>query len=136
MEYFWGSSITLLCLFFLNKIVNKQIILNKTKIVFTQTRKNELVKQYYQKSSNKKVNSQSKKSRAKNFIRGLVVEDLIYWIEDGKLVFANLVNGKIDETSKKGVDTHSMSKVELDKIMFIVDKLAEGNKDDSGNSGK
>jgi len=136
MEYFWGSSITLLCLFFLNKMVNRQIMLNKTKIVFTQTRKNELVKQYYQKSSNKKIDSQSKKGKAKNLIRGLIVEDLIYWIEDGKLVFANLVNGKIDETSKKGVDTHSMSKVELDKIMFIVDKLAEGNKNDSGNSGK
>jgi len=29
-----------------------------------------------------------------------------------------------------------MDKVELDKMIFIVDKLTEGNEDDSRNSGK
>jgi len=34
--------------------------------------------------------------------------------------------GQIDYNSKKGVDTYTMDKIQLDKTIFIVEKLTEG----------
>ncbi len=48
---------------------------------------------------------------------------------------ARFTDGKIDEENKIRVDMMAMDKVELDKMIFIVDKLTEGLTDDSGNSG-
>jgi hypothetical protein len=41
----------------------------------------------------------------------------------------------IDKDSAEQVDTISMDKVQLDKMLFIMDKLREGINDDSRGSG-
>lgn len=106
--------------------------------IFTQSRKVELIRNYLFNTIGPKqeVKTQSKEHIKKNSKKAFFWLDNVYWIENGFLVTAKLNNNKIDETTKKKVDTHSLDKVELDKITFIVDKLTEGNKDDSGNSGK
>ncbi len=138
MEYFLGSLITLLCLFALNFKIKKDEPYRIQVPTFSQSRKYLLIKKYLISvpKARHSHTSQSTKNFAKNLIRGIVVEDDIYWIEDGRLVTANLVNGKIDENSKKVVDTHTMDKVELDRVMFIVEKLTEGDGNDSSNSGQ
>ncbi len=45
------------------------------------------------------------------------------------------IDGTVDKDSTTRVDTDSMSKVQLDKMLFIVDKLREGTFDDSGSAG-
>jgi hypothetical protein len=138
MEYFLGSFITLISLFTFNvmlKKITKHTIGTPT---FTQSRKVELIRNYLINviSSEPEVRTQSKEHVKKNSIRAFFWADNVYWIENGFLVTAKLDDGSVDENTKKRVDTHSLNKVELDKITFIVDKLTEGNKDDSGNSGK
>ena len=80
--------------------------------------------------------TQSRKHVKKNSRKAFFWQDDVYWIEDGFLITAKIIDNQIDNNTKKKVDTHSLSKVELDKMIFIVDKLTEGNKDDSSNSGK
>ena len=138
MEYFLGSLITLLSLFIFNKMT-KKITNYKIDIPeFTQSRKLYLVKDYIKQVIEPKptLKTQSSEHRKKNSIKAFFWGSNVYWIENGFLVMAKLNNNEIDETTKKRVDTYTLDKVELDKITFIVDKLTEGNKDDSGNSGK
>jgi len=138
MEYILGSIITLISFFIFNKMT-KKIISEKMHIpIFSQSRKLELIKNYLINVTSpiEETKTQSRENAKKNSIKAFFWADNVYWIENGFLVTAKLNNDKIDETTKKKVDTHSLDKVELDKITFIVDKLTEGNKDDSGNSGK
>jgi hypothetical protein len=106
--------------------------------IFTQSRKVLLIKNYINNVINPEpyIKTQSREHAKKNSIKAYFWDDKVYWIENGFLVTAELANQGIDESTKKRVDTHTLDKVELDKISFIVDKLTEGNKDDSGNSGK
>jgi hypothetical protein len=138
MEYIFGSIITLISFFVFNKMT-KKIITQKMHVpTFTQSRKVELIRDYLFNTIGPKQEekTQSREHIKKNSRKAFFWLDNVYWIENGFLVTAKLNNNKIDETTKKKVDTHSLDKVELDKITFIVDKLTEGNKDDSGNSGK
>ena len=87
------------------------------------------------------INTKPLKTQATEYFESkhiLVVrnENNVYWIQDNVFYVADIVNGQVAEETKKRVDTSNMNKVELDKISFIVDKLTEGKKDDSGNSGK
>ena len=138
MEYVLGSFITLLSLFIFSKMT-KKITSERIPIpIFTQSRKVLLIKNYISNVLEPEpyVKTQSKEYAKKNSIKAFFLNDNVYWIENGFLVMARLTNTGIDETTKKRVDTHSLDKVELDKISFIVDKLTEGNEDDSRNSGK
>ena len=138
MEYLLGSILTLISFFIFNKIIKNVTNVTINIPIFTQSRKVQLIKDYLINivTPKPKTKTQSKEYQKKNSIRAFFLADNVYWIENGFLVTAKLNDNKIDETTKKRVDTHSLDKVELDKITFIVDKLTEGNKDDSGNSGK
>jgi hypothetical protein len=66
------------------------------------------------------------------YVRTVIFENKAYWIKEKIFFVADLVDGQIDLASQRRVDTLSMDKVQLDKIMFIVDKLTEGKDNDSG----
>lgn len=138
MEYFLGSVITILSLFVFNQMLKKITSETLRVPVFTQTSKVELLKNYLVSIVTKKPEkeTQSTNHLKKNSMKAFFLGRDVYWIEKGFLFTAKITNNEIDESTKKRVDTHSIDKVELDKISFIVDKLTEGNKDDSGNSGK
>ena len=63
------------------------------------------------------------------------MDDQAYWIKDNIFYKAPLVGQSIDKDLAEEVDTISMDKVQLDKMLFIMDKLREGINDDSRGSG-
>lgn len=138
MEYFLGSVITLVSLFVFNQMLKKITSETLSVPTFSQTTKVELLKNYLINIVTKKseTETQSRNHLKKSSMKAFFLGKDVYWIEGGFLFTAKIGNNEIDESTKKRVDTHSLDKVELDKISFIVDKLTEGNKDDSGNSGK
>jgi hypothetical protein len=72
----------------------------------------------------------------KNRQRMIFTEDKAYWIKDNAFYEAALLeSGEIDNSTAKVVDTMTMDKVELDKMIFIVQKLTEGTRNDFGNPG-
>lgn len=79
--------------------------------------------------------TQAKKHWDKMHVRVVFSDTEAFWIADNKLFRAFLVDGRVDEDSTQVVDTMTMDKVELDRVMFIVEKLTEGLANDSGNSG-
>jgi hypothetical protein len=83
----------------------------------------------------KAKNTQSRNLVSNHELRVVFVDGLAYWVKDNCFYQANVIEGKIDDFSKKVVDTMGMNKVELDKMFFIVQKLTEGKKNDGRGRG-
>jgi hypothetical protein len=79
--------------------------------------------------------TQSSVHEAKKFTTVLVLEDVAYWIKDNKVYSASILEDKIDGESTSVVDTMGMDEVELNKMIFIIDKLTEGANNDRSDSG-
>jgi len=134
MEFFLGIVTTILCMLVLNIKINKINIQRIGVPIFTQSRKFLLTSFLSTDFYEQHRITQSSKVESKKRRKGFVLENVAYWIEKGFLVSADLNHGQIDFNNVKRVDTHTIDSVELKKIMFIVEKLTEGN-DDSSNTG-
>lgn len=138
MEYFLGSAITLAIVFLLERKLSKSSH-PKMKLRHSQSRSHALFPstspaQYY---TYQDINTQATKHNShKNETRVVLHEDDAYWIAGHTLFTAKLDGHSIDRESTKIVDTMALDKVELNKLMIIVDKLTEGtDKNDNGNPG-
>jgi hypothetical protein len=87
---------------------------------------------FSQKKNTEKV-SQLTKHEAKNRIDVLVVENKAYWVSNNVFYSGDIVDGAIDHETTSPIDIINMKKEEVDKMLFIMDSLKNGNKDD--NSG-
>ena len=56
----------------------------------------------------------------------LIVEGKAYWTKNNVFYVSNIVDGDIDKNNAQVVDTMGMNKVELDKMLFIIDQLRKG----------
>ena len=79
--------------------------------------------------------SQSKIRQEKENVRVIIVENEAYWIKDNTFYTAPMVNNLIGKDYAMQVDTSTMDKVQLDKMLFILDKLREGISNDSRGTG-
>lgn len=140
MEYFFGSIITLATIASLNLLLRKKSNrLIKVRVVFSQSRVNELMKpllimrHFIGAIEGKKVETQSRKHHAKQHVKVIISETEAYWIANNKFYTADVLNNLIVQETTREVDTMAMDEVQLNKIMEIVDML--GDKNDSGSSG-
>ncbi len=78
--------------------------------------------------------SQSKNHEKETNVRVIIVDGQAYWIKDNIFYNAPLLNDMVDKESAQRVDTTHMDKVQLDQMLFILDKLREGISDDSRGS--
>ena len=78
--------------------------------------------------------SQSRNHEKETNVRVIIVDGQAYWIKDNIFYNAPLVNNLVDKESAQRVDTTHMDKVQLDQMLFILDKLREGVSDDSRGS--
>lgn len=78
--------------------------------------------------------TQSKIHHDKTNVKVIILDNQAYWIKNNIFYKAPLVDQVIDKDSAEEVDTISMDRVQLDKMLFIMDKLREGKNDDSRGS--
>ena len=71
----------------------------------------------------------------KTNLRVIIMDGLAYWIKDNKFYEADINGMDIDKDSARIVDTMGLDKVQLDKMLFIMDRLREGLPNDSGSAG-
>jgi hypothetical protein len=128
-----GITVTMLLLFYI--FILKNNIKNNKQPIISQS----MLQHRY---SNRKNNSRRIKSRTqsklhydKSNIKVIILDNNAYWIKDNIFYKAPLVNELIDKESAEQVDTMGMDKVQLDKMLFIMDRLREGINDDSRGSG-
>ena len=129
MEYLLGSIVTLASVILINKIVRRTASQGQLNFQITQSYLFKLLSEYNDKMVEDKAmpDTQSYKHIKNQYVRIMIVEDEAYWIKDNQLYVAKFEDGTIDTDSTTEVDTMSMSKVELEKTMFIVETLREEN---------
>lgn len=86
-------------------------------------------------NSKKEIESQSVKHAANTMIKIIVIDSKAYWIKDNIFYSAETRSGDIVEHTTEPVDVSTMSKKDIDKMLFILDNLRKGKNDDSGSTG-
>lgn len=132
MNNFYGAiaiTVTILLLLYVyllkNRVnKNKQVIVSQSMLLY---RYNSLDK----KPRKLKTKTQSTIQHDKTNIKVIILDNNAYWIKDNMFYKAPLVNELIDKESAEQVDTMGMDKVQLDKMLFVMDRLREGIVDDS-----
>lgn len=72
------------------------------------------------------TNTQSFEYERKTNVRVVILGDTAYWVKDNKVFMADMNDGVLDGESVQEVDMMGMDQVQLDKMLFIMDQLAEG----------
>ncbi len=137
MEYLLGSIVTALTILVMNRWVQSRHSVKKNLKIDIRQSKNfkNFMKILVPEPSFSKADSQSLKHFDSKHLRILVLENNAYWIANNIFYTADIVNGDIDKDNARQVDTMTMDKVQLKKMMFIIEKLTEGLDNDSRNSG-
>ena len=132
MEFLLGTLTTTLVLFiFIVFLINKK---NKREpfflIKYSQSHIHRilspLLPQVDQISKISNKNNQSGKHLKNTNVRVLIVEGKAYWTKNNVFYVSSIVDGDIDKDNAQVVDTMGMNKVELDKMLFIIDQLRKG----------
>jgi hypothetical protein len=137
MEYLIGAVVAVILMIATNRFVSNHVKQQSFPIKYYQSSSFELIKHIIQKASVAEDSpvTQSSKHFDKISTKILFVDEQAFWIKDNTLFMADVVEGEIDNDTTTEVDTMNMNKVQLEKTIFIVEKLREGMNNDSGNPG-
>jgi hypothetical protein len=138
MEYLLVVGLTLCLCWSIIKISNKKRIAFLKKIKYRQSDIYEMIKNVIpkQRFDKPKFMTQSEKHIQKNMLKVVISEDRAYWILGNVFYTANAIDGRVDENTVKPLDVDNMSRIELDKMLSILDDLKQGvGPDDSGSAG-
>jgi hypothetical protein len=137
MEYFLGSAITMIAMFVTTRLISFNKVENKKDIPrYSQSHIHMLILPLLPeiKKYKKKMITQSSKHEERTNIKVVIVDNKAYFIKNGTFYCADMHGTEIDGANATSVDTMAMDKVQLDKMLFIMDQLRDGKKDDSGDS--
>lgn len=138
MEYFVGSIITLFTIFMVGKVFIPKTSNEKIKSIrYGQSHAHQLIKHLHIPTIKNKITpaTQSSNYIMRNGFRVFFTDHEAYWVKDGQFVVAESSNNQINMDSVKPVDIMGMDRVQLDKMIFIIEKLTEGTTNDSRDSG-
>jgi hypothetical protein len=129
--------LTILTSWFIIRVVAKNKYKKSHRVIYRQSDMHKMMKKFftYELPQNQDISSQLQKRREKSTIKVLVVEDQAYWVASNIFYVANVEDGAPVPESAKPVDTTNMSKKDVEKMLFILDNLRSGNKNDSGSTG-
>ena len=137
MEYFLGSFVTLVAMFITTRLIpSRNFKVKENPFRYSQSHIHTLILPLIplQKSHKKKMPTQSSKHEEKSNIKVIIFDDKAYFVKDATFYCAEMHGTEIDGANATVVDTIGMDKVQLDKMLFIMDQLRDGKKNDSGDS--
>ena len=106
-------------------------------IVYSQSSIHLMIKDFLPKTlyERPRQQSQSLKHIEKNTIKVIFIEDKAYWVSNNIFYCAEAIGGNVNIDTTEPIDTSSMSKKDIDKMLFILDNLKNGSNDDSSSTG-
>jgi hypothetical protein len=138
MEYFLGSVITMIAMFVTTRLISSHgNPVEKNPFRYSQSHIHQIVYPLLPDLKNHKKNiiRQSSKQEEKTNIKVVIFDNKAYFVKDGTFYCAEMHGTEIDGANATLVDTMGMDKVQLDKMLFIMDQLRDGKSNDSGDSG-
>ena len=80
--------------------------------------------------------TQSKKHENMESVKVIIMDNNAYWIKNNAFYTAEVDEfGTVDKDTARVVDTMGMDDVQLDQMLFIIDRLKEETFNDRGGSG-
>lgn len=136
MQYIIGFLSALVFVYLLVQIQDRYDILSERLelVRSSQSRNHELINKHMPKE-NKKPERQSSRHEQTTNIRVIIMDNQAYWIKDNVFYTADILRGNVDKETTRRVDTMTMDKVQLDKMIFIIDKLKEEAFNDRWGAG-
>lgn len=137
MEYFLGSAITMIAMFITTRLVlPRKLNVKVNNFRYSQSHIHTLIMPLIPdiKNYKKKMITQSSKHDERVNIKVVIFDNKAYFVKDGSFYSADMDGDFIDRQTATVVDTIGMDKVQLDKMLFIMDQLRDGKKNDSGDS--
>ena len=136
MTYILAIGLTMLAI---SSIIIITVKKNKkffAKVVYSQSDIHQIVRHFLPKDlfEMPKPVSQARKHVSKNTVKVLIIEDQAYWVHNNMFYIADTAEGLVNADTVRPVDTHNMSKRDIDKMLFILDSLKNGNSDDSSGA--
>jgi hypothetical protein len=137
MEYILTAVLTFIVFCFILIVIRKKTQKGFSKTLYSQSDMHRLLKYFFSLNiiNEEKPASQLTKRREKDMIRVIVIGNLAYWVSDNMFYVAEAIDGEVIPETAKPVDTNSMTRRDLDKMLFILDSLKNGNKNDSSSAG-
>ena len=138
MEFLLGSFAAILAILVLRNAIIKDLSKNsKMFIRYSQSHIYEITREFIPDKFflKKQRDTQSKSHEKSMYTRVVFLDNEAYWIKNNALFVADMDEGVVAEETARRVDTIGMDKVQLEKVIHIVEALTEGRKNDSGYSG-
>lgn len=138
MDFLIGAIVTIVVSAIAQKVVAKKINTeNISTINYSQSHIYDLMRPFLEFAEvfEPATPRQSSNYLKNAYMKVMVVSNKAYWIKNNALYVADVSDGEVQKETTKEVDTMSMSRVELNEVLFIVEKLREEN-DDYRSSGK
>jgi hypothetical protein len=86
--------------------------------------------------NNNKPTSQLTKRLEKDMIRVIVMGSQAYWVSDNTFYVADALDGEVLTDTAKPVDVENMSRLDVEKMLSILDNLNSGQgKNDRSSTG-
>jgi hypothetical protein len=138
MDYLLGFLVAIGMFLFFRLIAPKVILKDSGKrIRYRQTHIHDIIKYNIPESMfyPLKKPKQSTRHEKSIHLKVLFIEKEAYWIKENALFIADQEDGVVKEDTARRVDTMGMNRVQLEKLIYIVDTLNEGNENDRGYTG-
>ena len=138
MEYLITAILTFILSWVIINIGKRGKSRSFSRPIYTQSSIHETIKDFIPQNLYEKpaIVSQSMKHVEQHMIKIIIIDGKAYWVKDNIFYVAETQHGSVIPETAEAIDTSKMSKTDLDKILFILDNLDEGNrKNDSSSSG-
>ena len=137
MEYILIVGLTSIVSWSIIRIIRKNAKKSFSKTLYSQSDIHKLLKYFFSLNitNNEKPPSQLTKRKERDMIKVIVMGNLAYWVSENIFYVAEAVDGEVIPQTAQPVDTNSMSRKDLDKMLFILDSLKNGKKNDSSSAG-
>ena len=139
MDFLIGAIVTIIAYSVSQRIIRKSLPKDEgiSTINYSQSHIYDLMRPFLEFADvvSSDVPSQSINYLKNAYMKVMVVNSKAYWIKNNTFYVADVVEGEVKKETTKEVDTMAMNKVELNEMLFIVEKLREES-DDNRGSGK
>lgn len=104
-------------------------------VKYSQSYLHNMFKQYdFVKTEKTKKVTQMSERLDKDSVNVIVLDNKAYWVVNNIFYNAEYIDGNINTETIEPINTDGLSRKDLDKMLLILDKLGDGNINDSGGT--
>jgi hypothetical protein len=141
MQYLIASGLTLVVSWAILIVIKKKNNKKYSYLPYRQSDMHNILKYFFSLNEKEKAKplSQFHKRLEEGMLKVIVVGNEAYWVVDNVFYVADAFENQVDPETARPVNVENMSKPDMEKMLFILDSLKDGevenDRSSSGNEG-